>query len=65
MLEAFTRSRPRERVFLFCALSRVRMVSAPLRPVRHGSGHGDVQRTLLVFHRRLHSPHEPTCRAAA
>ena len=61
MLQAFTRSRQSERVFLFSALADVRVASAP--SVRRGRGNG--QRTLLVFHRRLHSPHEPTRRAAA
>jgi hypothetical protein len=65
MLQAFTRPRQRERVFLFSALADFRVASAPLRPASRGCSQGNGQRTLPVFPRRLHSPHEPTRRAAA
>jgi hypothetical protein len=65
MLEAFTRSRQRARVFLFSALADVRVASVPLRWERRGCGRGNGQRALPVFPRRLHSAYEPTRRAAA
>ena len=65
MLEAFTRSRQRERVFLFSTLADVRVVFTPLHWARRGCGRGNGQRALPVFPRRLHSAHEPTRRAAA
>ena len=65
MLEGFTRSRQREQVFLFSALADVRVASTPLRPARRACGRGNGQRALPVFYCRLHSPHEPTHRAAA
>ena len=65
MLQAFTRSRQRERVFLFSALANVLAASVPLRWERRGCGQGNGQRALPVFPRRLHSAHEPTRRAVA